>query len=112
MRKLLKGMSNIDNLEDIIVFTSTWEQHMQVFELLTYLRDAKLTINLAIFIGFHDLECLGHMVGASIIKPCPVKVLAIEGAFRPISKSRYDRLHGLCDFIELSFQTFLRLLHH
>ena len=46
MRKLLKGMSNIDNfVDDIIIFTSTWEHHMQVFEeLLKRLRDANLTV--------------------------------------------------------------------
>ena len=39
-------MSNIDNfVDDIIIFTSTWEHHMQVFEeLLKRLRDASLTV--------------------------------------------------------------------
>ena len=46
MRKLLKGMSDIDNfVDDIIIFTSTWEHHMQVFkEILKRLRDANLTV--------------------------------------------------------------------
>ena len=35
MRKLLKGLSNIDNfVDDIIIFISTWEQNLQVFEQL------------------------------------------------------------------------------
>ena len=49
MRKLLKGMSKIDNfVDDIIIFTSTGEHHMQVSEeLLKRLRDANLTVNTA-----------------------------------------------------------------
>ena len=65
MRKLLKGMSNTDNfVDDIIIFTSTWEHHMQVFkELLKQLRDANLTVKPSkCFIGFQNLECLGHSI--------------------------------------------------
>ena len=56
-------MSNIDNfVDDIIIFTSTWEHHMQVFEeLLKKLRDANLTVKPSkCFIGLQNLECLGH----------------------------------------------------
>ena len=73
-------MPNIDNLvDDIIIFTSTWDRYLQVLEqLLMRLRDFNLTVKpIKCFIGFHDLECLGHMVGRTIIKPSPEKVLAI-----------------------------------
>ena len=48
MRKLLKGMSNIDIFVDyVIIFTSTWEQHLQVLDqLLMHLRDVYLTMKL------------------------------------------------------------------
>ena len=83
MRKLLKGISNIDNfVDDIIIFTSTWEQQFQVLEqLLVRIMDGNLTVkHIKCFIGFYDLECLGHMVGDTIIKSSPEKVLAIEDA--------------------------------
>ena len=102
MRKLPKGMYNIDNfVDDIIIFTSTWEQHVQILEpLLMRLRDANLTVKpIKCFIGFHDLECLGHMVGGTIIKPRPKKVLAIEGASWPIPKKQVKSFLGLVGFL-------------
>ena len=49
MRKLLNGMSNIDNfVDDIIIFTFIWKQHLQVLkQLLLRLRGASLTVNLS-----------------------------------------------------------------
>ena len=91
MRKLLKGKSNINNfVDDIIIFTSTWEQHLQVLEqLLMRLRDAYLTVKpIKCFIGFDDLEWLGQIIGGTIMKPSPEKVVAIEGASRPITKKQ------------------------
>ena len=98
MRKLLKGMSNIDNfVDDIIIFTSTWEHRTQVFEeLLKQLRDANLTVKPSkCFIGFQNLECLGHLVGGTLIRPCPDKILAIEKAERPVTKKQVRSLLGL-----------------
>ena len=101
MRNLLKGMSNIDNfVDDIIIFTSTWEHHMQVFEeLLKRLRDANLTVKPSkCFIGFQNLECLGHLVGGTLIRPCPDKILAIEKAERPVTKKQVRSFLGLAGF--------------
>ena len=101
MRKLLKGMSNIDNfVDDIIIFTSTWGHHMQVFEeLLKRLRDANLTVKPSkCFIGFQNLECLGHLVGGTLIRPCPDKILAIEKAERPVTKKQVRSFLGLVGF--------------
>ena len=96
-RKLLKGMSNIDNfVDDITIFTSIREQHLLVLEqLLMHLRDANLTVKpIKCFIGFHGLECLGHMVGGTIIKPSPEWVLAIEGISWPITKKQVRSFLG------------------
>ena len=94
-------MSNIDNfVDDIIIFTSTWEHHMQVFEeLLKRLRDANLTVKPSkCFIGFQNLECLGHLVGGTLIRPCPDKILAIEKAERPVTKKQVRSFLGLVGF--------------
>ena len=101
MRTLLKGMSNIDNfVDDFIIFTSTWEHHMQVFgELLKRLRDTNLTVKPSkFFIGFQNLECLGHLVGGTLIRPCPDKILAIEKAERPVTKKQVRSFLGLVGF--------------
>lgn len=61
MRKLLKDMENIDNfIDDIIVFTVTVENHLQVVrELLERLRGANLTASPSkCSIGYASLECL------------------------------------------------------
>ena len=112
MRKLLKGMSSIDNfVDDIIFYTLTWEQHLQVLkQLLMRLRDANLTVKpIKCFIGFHDLECLGHMVGRTIIKPSPEKVLAIEGASQPITKKQVRSFLGLVRFYRAFIPIFLQI---
>ena len=60
MRKLLHGMESIDNfLDDIIVFTKTWKEHLQVLrELFMRLRRAKLTARPSkCSIGFRQLDC-------------------------------------------------------
>ena len=62
-------MSNIDNfVDDISIFTSMWDQHLQVLEqLLMRLRDANLTVKpIKCFFGF-DWECLDHMVGGATL---------------------------------------------
>ena len=94
-------MSNIDNfVDDIIIFTSTWEHHMQVFEeLLKRLRDANLTVKPSkCFTGFQNLECLGHLVGGTLIRPCPDKILAIQKAERPVTKKQVRSFLGLVGF--------------
>ena len=114
MRKLLKGMSNIFNfVDDIIIFTSAWEHHMQVFEeLLKRLRDANLTVKPSkCFIGFQNLECLGYMVGGTTIRPCPDKISAIEKADRPITKTQVRSVLGLVGFYRSFIPIFLTLPH-
>ena len=62
MRKLLQNLQNVDNLvDDIIIFTLTWEQHLKVLmNLFRRLREAKLTVKpRKCFIGFSSIECLG-----------------------------------------------------
>ena len=108
MRKLLKGMSNIDNfVDDIIIFTSTWEHHMQVFEeLLKRLRDANLTVKPSkCFIGFQNLECLGHLVGGTLDK-----ILAIEKAERPVTKKQVRSFLGLVGFYRCFIPNFSHIV--
>ncbi len=101
MRKLLKGMTNIDNfLDDILIFTMTWIHHMQVLrELMTRLKAANLTAKPGkCFIGFGSLECLGHVVGEERLRPHPDKVQAIVQAERPKTKKQVKSFLGLIGF--------------
>ena len=65
MRKPLQNLQNVDNfVDDITIFTLTWEQHLEVLiKLLRRLRKANLTVKPGkCFIGFSNIECLGYMV--------------------------------------------------
>lgn len=101
MRKLLHGMESIDNfLDDIIVFTKTWKEHLQVLrELFMRLRRAKLTARPSkCSIGFRQLDCLGHVVGDDKLQPHPDKVKSIEEAPRPVTKRQVRSFLGLIGF--------------
>lgn len=66
MRKLLQDMNDVDNfIDDIMVFTDTWEQHLDVLrELFARLRKAGLTVRPSkCFIAYPELDCLGHVIG-------------------------------------------------
>ncbi|XP_062599512.1 uncharacterized protein LOC134261046 [Saccostrea cucullata] len=101
MRKLLYGMSNIDNfIDDIIVFTEDLDQHLEVLhELFTRLRNANLTAKPSkCAVGYKSLECLGHIVGENQLKPNPDKVRAIQEAPAPSTKRQLRSFLGLLSF--------------
>ena len=87
-------------MDDIIIFTLTWEQHLEeLMNLLRRLREANLTVKLGkCFIGFSSIECLGHMVSEKILQPCPDKTIAIRNAERPRTKKQVRSFLGLVGF--------------
>ena len=84
---------------------------MQIFEeLLKRLRDANLTVKPSkCFIGFQNLECLGHLVAGNLIRPCPDKSFAIEKTERPVTKKQVRSFLGLVGFYRSLFLIFLTL---
>ncbi|XP_041356959.1 uncharacterized protein LOC121374100 [Gigantopelta aegis] len=101
MRKLLQDMQNIDNfIDDIIIYTTTFGEHMQVLkELLIRLRHANLTAKPSkCYIGFQSLECLGHIVGNEKLEPVLDKVKAIKEAKQPETKKQVKSFLGLVGF--------------
>ena len=101
MRILLEKVSNTDNfIDDIIVFTKTFSEHMDSLKrLLSRLRDACLTAKPSkCTIACHEIECLGHIVGVSGMSPNPDKVQAIQTAERPTTKGQVRSFLGLVAF--------------
>ena len=101
MCKLLKNMSNVVNyIDDILIFTETWEVHLQVLaEVFRRLDDAGLTARPSkCFVGFPSLEFLGHMVGKGELKPDPGKVQKILRAERPKTKKEVRSFIGLTSY--------------
>ena len=89
MHGLLQNLQNVDNFEDdIIIFTLIWEQHLEVLGiLLGRLRETTVIVKPGkCFIGFSNIECLGHMVSKNTIQPCLDKITAIRNAERPKTK--------------------------
>ena len=101
MRKLLKGIKNVHNyIDDILIHTKTWEEHLQrVREVFTRLENANLTARpTKCFIGYDEVEFLGHIVGNGIVKPKPDKVNAIQQAQRPTTKTQVRSFLGLVGY--------------
>ena len=112
MRKLLQNLQNVENfVDDIIIFTLTWEQHLDVLmKLLSRLREANLTVKIGkCFIGFSSIKCLGHMVSENILQPCPDKIIAIRNSERPRTKKQVRSFLGLVGFYWAFIQNFAEI---
>lgn len=84
-------------LDDIIIFSETWEQHLQhVKEILLKIRGAGLTIrpNKCSFTK-PETVYLGHVLGCGVIRPQQVKLEAIQDAKQPTTKKQVRSFLGL-----------------
>lgn len=100
MRKVLDGVTCADSfVDDILVFSETWTQHLSALEqVFERLRQAGLTAKpTKCFIGYRDIECLGHLVGETL-KPIQAKVEAIQRAERPRTKKQVRSFLGVVGY--------------
>ena len=101
MRIVLKDMVNVKNyVDDIVVFTTTWSEHLAALkELFTRLDKAGLTVKPSkVKIGYAQIEFLGHIVGNGCKRPVDNKVKAIVNAQPPTSKKVMRSFLGLLGF--------------
>ncbi|XP_071949807.1 uncharacterized protein [Antedon mediterranea] len=101
MRKLLHGMKNtINYIDDILIHTSSWEEHVTILkELFRRLRAANLTARPSkCFIGYESIEFLGHVVGKGHLKPRPEKIQSIVQAKRPETKKQLRSFLGTTNY--------------
>lgn len=92
MRKLLDGLNGALNyIDDILLFSTTWEQHLKTLtELFVRLRAANLTARpRKCYIGHNSVEFLGHVVGQGEVAPRPEKVKAIQEITQPKTRSSW-----------------------
>jgi len=87
-------------IDDIVVFGSTWEQHLQrVRELFHRLRAANLTVNLVKSeFGHAHVTYLGHVVGQGQVKPVDAKVEAIIKYPTPTTRKELMRFLGMAGY--------------
>ena len=101
IHQVIDGLEGCEGyIDDIIVFSDTWEQHLQrVKAFLTSLRQAQLTVNLAkCEFGQACVTYLGHVVGRGEIRPIHAKVDAIVNFPVPTNKSQLMRFLGMVGY--------------
>ena len=101
IHRVIDGLEGCEGyIDDIIVFSDTWEQHLQrVKAFLTRLRQAQLTANLPKSeFGQACVTYLGHVVGRGEIRPINAKVEAIVSFPVPTSKNQLMRFLGMVGY--------------
>ncbi|KAK7089584.1 uncharacterized protein [Littorina saxatilis] len=103
MRKLLEPMKSDDVehfIDDIIVATETWEQHVEAVDaVLKRLEEVGLTAKPSkCYLGYSELDYLGHHVGQGMIMPDEDKIQKIRDANRPVTKKEVRAFLGLVGY--------------
>ena len=101
MRKLLKGVKNIENyIDDILAHTKTWNEHLQAMRrLFQRVREANLTLKPSkCQVGFTKLEYVGHQIRDGTIQPHPDRLAELQRAERPTTKKQVRSLMGLMSY--------------
>ena len=113
MRRLLQGMEHVANyIDDIIIFTETWEEHLKVSgELFKRLSEAGLTVKPSkCYVGFSSLEFLGHRIGGGEISATEKVLDKIQDAKVPQTKKQLRSFLGLTNFYRAYIQDYATLV--
>jgi hypothetical protein len=86
-------------LDDILVFSPSWEKHIEDLDaLFTSLRKYKIHLKAKkCFLGIESVSFLGHVVSDEGVRPDPDKVKAILGDM-PSTKDECRAWHGLASY--------------
>ena len=101
MRRVFRDVPNVDNyLDDILVHTKTWEEHVKTIEVvLEKLRESGLTARPSkCAIGYTKLEFLGHTIEGGKLGPKQSTLDKIQGAERPKTKTQVRSFLGLTGY--------------
>ena len=87
-------------LDDIIVHSSNWKEHMQHPEIIfNRLREVGLTVKeRKCAFGCGICVYLSHVVGGGTIKPMECMVIAVKEFQQPWSKKDVRAFQGLCGY--------------
>ena len=108
MKKLLRGLDNIECYWDGILFlTRTWEEHIKALrELFRRLLAAGMTIRpTKCLFGVNTVDFLGHRLEEGLIGLHEHNVTKIRNALRPTAKKQIRSFIGLAGITEISFLT-------
>lgn len=101
MRTVLRGLEFVDNfIDDILVHTPTWEQHIAALRsLMTRLKEANIKAKPSkCFVGFAKVDFLGHQLSRGFLRPLHDKVADIQTAPRPKTKKELRSFLGLAGY--------------
>nr|KAG5692640.1 hypothetical protein BaRGS_003530 [Batillaria attramentaria] len=103
MRKLLGPLNRddvVNFMDDILVATKLFQVHLEVLDrVFCRLEEAGLTARpKKCFLGFQELEYLGHTIGNGRMGPSPGKLDQLKAVRRPVSKKETRAFLGLASF--------------
>ena len=101
MRRTLDGLQGtINYIDDILIYSSTWSEHVQALkQLFQRLRAANLTAKPSkCHIAQEQVEFLGHVIGKGQLAPRPEKVSAIQEISKPQTKKQLRSFLGTTNY--------------
>ena len=101
MRSLFNHVKCVVNyIDDLLIFTDTWSEHVEKLrQVFNILKDANLTARPSkCFLGFRNLEFLGHQVGSGRLCTNPDLLKKIQDADRPQNKKQIRSFLGLTGY--------------
>jgi len=106
----LKWISVLIYLDDIIVFSSSFDQHVLDLEVVfDRLKQAGLSLKASkCHFCLPELLYLGHLVSAEGTRPDPAKVKAISELASPKDKSRLRSYLGMCGYYRKFIKSFAK----
>ena len=113
MTEVVKGLDGCGvYIDDIIIYTSDWENHITVMEqLFERLSTAELTVNLKkCDFAKATVTYLGHEVGGGMVRPIEAKVEAISNFPIPNTKKELMRFLGMAGFYRKFCQNFASVI--
>ena len=96
----LKWRSCLVYLDDVIVFSETFEEHLQrLGDVLTAIGKAGLRLKISkCSFGETSIQMLGHVVDKDGVRPDPEKIRAVIGFPRPTDVKSIQSFVGLCSY--------------
>ena len=101
MRKMLDGVQNIEHfIDDVLTHTATWDDHIKALkDLFQRVRKAGLTIRpTKCYVGYDEVEFLGHKVSCNRIAMNEDKLMKIQDAAPPKTKTQVRSFLGLTGY--------------